>query len=333
MRPTIRDVARAAGVSVATVSYVLNDSATISLETRQKVLQAVQELDYHPNSFARGLANKKTNTLSLLLPSARSVADPFLMQFISGVTEAAAEAGYSLLLVPGRPLTAPLQELVKNRRADGLILMESEVRDARIAYLLKAEFPFVLFGRSLEHPNLTYVDLDNQAGATMAIHHLLALGHRRIGYIGADRHLVFARLRYEGHVAALERAGVPLDRDLLLEGDLTERSGHLCMERLLGLSSPPTAVFAASDVMAIGARRALAAAGLRVPGDVALVGFDDAPMAEYATPPLTTVRQPTLELGHEAVSLLVGRLEGEALGARQVLLAPELVVRASCGER
>ncbi|MCG0238842.1 MAG: substrate-binding domain-containing protein [Firmicutes bacterium] len=330
-RPTIRDVARAAGVSVATVSYVLNGSPAISAETRERVLQAIAALDYRPNRLARGLANRKTDTLALLLPTARSVSDPFLFRFISGVSEAAAQAGYSLLLVPGRPGLAALEELVKDRRADGVILMEVEVRDPRIDYLLTANFPFVLFGRSLEHPEVLWVDLDNELGAMLATRHLLALGHRRIGYIGADRRLVFARHRYQGHLTALREAGVPVDPDLLVEGDLTERSGFRCMERLLALPSPPTAVFAACDAMAIGAKQALAAAGLRVPQDVAVVGFDDSPIAEFAIPPLTTVRQPTFELGAEAVRLLVSRLRGEAQPGEHRLLPPELVVRTSCG--
>ncbi len=331
-RPTIRDVAKAAGVSVATVSYVLNDSAAISPETRERVLKAIRELDYTPNRYARGLANQKTDALALILPAARSVSDPFLFQFISGVTEAAAGAGYNLLLIPGDPGVETVQALVRERRADGVILMESEVHDARIDYLLEVDYPFVLFGRSLERQDLTYVDLDNRLGAMLATQHLLALGHRRIGYIGADRRLVFAHYRYEGHLAALREAGVTVDPELLQVGDLTERSGYECMERLLALPSPPTAVFAASDAMAIGAKQALAAAGLRVPQDVALVGFDDTPVAAYASPPLTTVRQPIFEMGTEAADLLVARLRGEE-HQQQRLLLPELVVRASCGAR
>lgn len=331
MGVTIRDVAREAKVSVATVSYVLNGLQTISPATRERVMEVVRLLDYHPNSAARSLANRRTETIAFLIPAARSAADPFLMQFISGAVDAAGRRRYGLLLTSADGGRRALEALVKKRQVDGVILMEAEERDPRIDLLLHREFPFVLFGRSLEHPQVPSIDVDNWKGAFLATEHLTQLGHRRIGFIGASRKLVFGWLRKEGYKAALEQAGLRPDPTLCATGELTEVFGYEAMRRFLALPEPPTAVFACSDLTAIGARKALREAGLRVPEQVSLVGYDNAPVAEFAQPPLTTVAQPTRLLGERAVEMLIDLVTGKVASQSLEIVVPELVVRGSTG--
>lgn len=333
MRVTIREVARRAGVSPATVSYVLNGTAVISPETREAVLAAVRELDYHPNSMARGLAHRRTFTVGLSVPRSRMVSDPFLLEYIAGVGDACAAAGYGLLLLPPGPDGGSGDSsgiaAVKAGRVDGLLLLEAEVQDPRIPQLLADKVPFVLFGRSSEHPELVWIDVDGAAGGRMATEFLLGRGHNRIAHLAAPLRYQYARDRLAGYQAALIGAGLAASPDLVVEGDLSEAGAHSAMHRLLGLPQPPTAVFAASDLMAAGAIRAAAERGLKVPDQLAVVGFDNARVAGLTDPPLTTVEQPIAHLGQRAAGLLLSLVGGEEPPDRGVLVIPRLIVRAS----
>lgn len=325
---TIRQVAKEAGVSVATVSYVLNNDPRISPETRERVLAAVAELDYHPNSWAQGLARKQPDIVGLLMPRPRH-ADPFLLEFIGGVMDVTAERQIGLLLLhPGeRPDEMP-RELLR-RRLSGVIVLESQAIDPRVDWLQKKGIPFVLFGRCRNEGVRYWLDVDNVAGARVAVDHLASLGHRRIGFIGAPLKFMFAQFRLEGYQEGLQQNGLPVDPALINEGDLSEESGYQATMRLLALADRPTAILTASDIMATGALRALRESGLQAPDDVAVVGYDGTQFSAFTDPPLTTVRQPIYDSGRQVAEMLLAAVSEPESAGRWELIQPTLVVRRS----
>jgi len=336
-RPTSRDVARLAGVSRTTVSLVLNNvpGVKISPETRQRVLDAARQLNYYPDVSARRLVSGRTRTIALVWhpgPDA-TYRDAFLPGLLQGITRAARHYGYHVLfrpIEPDEPDDAYV-ELARGRHIDGLILSGPRSDDAHLLELYHDGFPLVLHGR-LPGSDIPSVDVDNVRGAMTAVGHLLALGHRRIGMItNAPPAYTSSRQRLEGYRHALERVGLAYDEGLVRYGNFDEESGQGAMESLLNLPRPPTAVFAASDMVAIGAMKAIRDRGLRVPGDIAVVGFDDITAARFITPPLTTIRVPAFGLGWTAGELLIRIIEQDPPQQTQILLETELMIRRSCG--
>jgi LacI family transcriptional regulator len=326
-------VAAQAGVSRTTVSLVLNDvaGAAISDATRQRVLEAAERLGYQPHHSARGLAGGKSHTLGLVLrQSPEQVAtDAFLPETLRGLAAAARAGGYRVLVEPVAPGHEGYVELVRSGRTDGLVLSGPRIDDRDLATIIDEGFPIVLQG-SLPGVDVPSVDIDNEAGARSAVEHLLALGHRRIGCItNAPLAYTAARERLAGFHAALAGAGLAAEPELIAEGSFDAPSGRTAMESMLH-AHPPTAVFVASDVVALGAIAAIRDAGLRVPDDLSVVGFDDVPLAAYFDPPLTTIRLPAHELGFAAGRALLERIRGRPVPAR-MLLPTELVVRGSSG--
>jgi len=333
MPVTLKDIARETGYSVTTVSRALNDYDDVSPATKALIRRAAERLGYHPNVTAQRLQRRRTDTLGFVIPTfGPRFSDPFFSEFLAGIGNEASAHGYDLLVstrAPGPEEMEAYRRLVRGKQVDGLIIVRTRRYDKRIAYLLDVGFPFVAFGRTdlgLEHP---FVDEDGRAGLAMVVQHLIDLGHRRIAYITADPDLMFAHLRMQGYRETLARNGVPLDETLIVEGDLTQRSGRQATYRLLDLPQPPTAIIAANDLMALGAMAAIQERGLRVGTDIAVAGFDDIPLAEHSHPPLTTVRQPIYQIGKMVCQMLIRLLRGEALEQTQVILQPTLVVRAS----
>lgn len=336
-RPTSRDVARLAGVSRATVSLVLNNvpDVHISPETRQRVLEAVQQLNYYPDVSARRLVSGRTHTIALVWHRGpdQMYRDAFLPGLLQGATRAARRYGYPVLFRPmesDEPDDAYV-ELARGRHTDGLILSGPRSDDTALLDFHREGFPIVIHGQ-LPGTDVPSVDVDNVQGATAAVEHLLRLGHRRIGMItNAPPAYTASRQRLEGYRQALETAGIPYDEELVRYGNFDEESGRQAMEALLSLGERPTAVFIASDMVAIGALRALREHGLRVPEDMAIVGFDDIATARYLTPALTTVHVPAFGLGWSAAELLIRIIEGDLPNETQVRLETQLVIRESCG--
>jgi len=338
---TIKDVARRAGVSIATVSYVLNKSASVSEVTRARVLDAVAELGYRPSAVARGLRARESRTIGYSWH--RVPADywhPILDRFLYSMAEAAEAQGYHILTFTSRPNSKPwlpYEELILTGRVDGFILSDTDRDDERIRYLMNRGFPFVAFGRACERESekwdFPYVDVDGEAGVRQAVEHLLALGHRRIGLIAWPETSLTGYYRYQGYVRALQVTGISPDPAWIVRAEHTEGSGRQAMHALLNLQTDrrPTAVVALSDLMAIGALNAVYEEGLQPGRDVALVGFDDIPTAQYLHPPLTTLRQPIIEVGERVVSMLLRLIRGKELTERKVLLPPTLIVRGSSG--
>ena len=334
-RPTSADVAAVARVSRTTVSFVLNERSGIKIpqETRQRVLDAAATLGYHPNSVARQLARGASRTLGLVLrQSPEQVAnDGLLAETLRGLAFAARAADHRVLvetLVPGEGRYA---SLVRSGRTDGLIVSGPRYDDDELVALAKDGFPVVIQGSmpGLEVPS---VDVDNEAGARLAVEHLLALGHRRIALItNAALAYTAATERRAGYREALAGAGIAEEPGLVAEGAFDAPSGHRAMNEILSRTTPD-AVFVASDVVAIGAIAGLRGAGLAVPGDVSVVGFDAIPLAAYLDPPLTTISLPAYDLGHAAGLAILERIGGRSV-ARRTLLPTELIVRASTAPR
>jgi LacI family transcriptional regulator len=337
---TIRDVAQYAKVSVGTVSNVLNGSSLVKEETRQRVLAAIQVLEFHPTAAARSLSTQRTNTIGMirseLRPQQNRVeTDPIVLDLIDGITNAAMESsiGLTFWTIPvGWREMELYKRLVNSRQIDGLILFALRENDPRIAFLQEQSFPFVTFGRLDPQESTNWVDLDSAYGIELAVHHLIELGHRHIGYISPPHEQYLARQRWEGFVRGMNAANLPLDPLLTYEGDFSEKSGQLGTHFFLDQPQPPTAIVCNNDRMAFGAIRAIQARGLVVGRDVSVVGFDDIPLARYSHPALTTLSQPIQEIGKALFNLLSVQINREAvdgLGAK--LFMPELFVRQTTG--
>lgn len=336
-RSTARDVAEMAGVSRTTVSFVLNDvpGVRISDDTRQRVIAAAQQLSYYPDATARRMVTGRTNVIGFVLRQSpdQVFADQFLPQVLNGLTHAAAAQGYHVMIEPIPPenKTGAYLRLVHERHVDGIILSGPRFDDEELLRFHAQGWPVVMLGQ-LPKADLLFVDIDNVGSAATATRHLIKLGHRHIALItNAGRTYTAAADRLAGYQQALEAAGIPYDETLVEFGDFSPHSGVKSMDRLLQLSPRPTAVFAASDTVALGALQAIRVRGLRVPDDVALVGFDDVPLSELVDPPLTTIRLPAYGLGWGAADLLIRAINQEVIRQRSVLLESTLIVRQSCG--
>ncbi|RLC68777.1 MAG: LacI family transcriptional regulator [Chloroflexi bacterium] len=333
--PTIKDVARLANVSIATVSYVLNNSGLVSEATRARVLAAVEELGYRPSIIARSLKGKHTHMLGFVLsPFARQPQDPFFNEFLSALADTAASFDYHVAVTTTADLSSErktYEDMVRDRRVDGFIVADTRPDDERLAYLVTAGFPFVAFGRPANELDFPYVDVDGRAGVKRAVQHLIDLGHRRIGLIELSPALVCRMHRRQGYETALQENGLPLQPELIAVGGLTEKDGYLAMSGLLDLARPPTAVIAGNDLMAVGAMNAIRDRGLAVPDDVAIIGFDDIPLASYVRPTLSTLRQDFYGIGERLVRMLMALLRGEEMTEPQKILEPTLIIRESSG--
>lgn len=331
-RTTSADVAQRAGVSRTTVSFVLNNrpDASIAEETRRRVLAAAEELGYHVHGAARALAGGGSQTIGLVLRQDpdQVAADALLANTLWGIGEEVHKHGYRVLVEPLPPRGGRYSDLVRSQRVDGLIVSGPRSDDEELAGLVGEEFPIILQG-SLPGLAAPSIDVDNRAGARDAVQHLVALGHRRIGCVtNAPRAYTAAQERLAGYREALDAADLGIDENLVVEGAFDATSGWMAMRELLDRVPDVTAVFVASDVVAFGALRALREAGLRVPHEVSVVGFDDIALARHFDPPLTTVHLPARAIGEAAGRALVDRLAGRPVSDR-LLLATGMVIRES----
>jgi LacI family transcriptional regulator len=331
MAVTIKDVAKAAGVSVASVSRALNGRDNVTDETRHRILDVATKLRYRPNDAARSLITKRTQTIGAVLPDLHG---EFFSELIRGIDVAARAQGLHLLVSSSHgdvdEATAAIRAM--QGRVDGLLVMSPHVDASFLHESLPEALPAVLMNAPQDRSRFPTLNLDNHGGAVAMTRHLLGRGHRRIAMIGGPAGNLDADERRRGWLDALGEASLARDA-LLLDGDFSEESGYAAGKRIVALAQRPDAVFAANDMMAVGCLIALVESGVRVPDDVALAGFDDVPIARYVTPQLTTVRVRIADLGRAAFNRLVAELEAPgSLPVHNEVLPCEIVVRASSGD-
>ncbi len=333
-RASSSDVALKAGVSRTTVSFVLNSTPgkAIPEETRQKVLEAARALSYTPNEKARSVAMVKHNSIGFFIPHSGYVSsDAYVIRILEGMTPVLNKARFQLVLQPLKLKQMDYLHLARQDNVDGIILMNTHDDDKGLTEVIDSGFPLVVIG-TVSRPDVCQIDIDNKAAAASAVRHLISLGHRAIGMIGhAPLSFYAARERLEGFRETLRDAGLPVRSAWVREGDLSEASGYRAMREILARKPRPTALFAGNDVVAYGAIQAIKDAGLSIPGDVSVIGFDDDLLSRYVNPPLTTVTNPAPGLGAEAARLLIGKLRGRPAPCPRKLLHTALALRDSCG--
>jgi len=334
---TLEQVAKVAGVSRATVSRVVNGSPRVSGEVRRSVETAIEHLGYVPNRAARSLVTRRSNSIGVVItePAGRLFSDPFFPRLLRGISASLSARDVQLvLLMPASPADSQrTSDYLAAGHVDGALLVSLHGDDPLPARIAAAGVPTVVVGRPLRATSASYVDVDNRGGARSAVDHLIAGGRRVIATIAGPADMVVSTDRLAGYREAVTEAGLGADPSLEATADFTQDGGAAAMQRLLAARPDIDAVFAASDLMAAGAMSVLDAAGRRVPEDVAVVGYDDSPVASTARPQLTSVRQPIEEMGYETARLLIDLVEGSDRAPRRVILATELIQRASSAGR
>ena len=329
----MRDVAHLAGVSTATVSRVLNNHQHISEDTRSKVISAIEQLDYQLNRVARRLRMERTQILGLIISD---IANPFFTSVVRGIEDVAYENEYSLLLCNSDEHPAKEELYIRvlmGEKVAGVIISPTDENSTAAKALIESRIPVVAMDRRLCHLDVDTVIVDNVQGAYDAVAHLIRLGHCRIALIGGPVQITTARERQEGYEKALQDYGLPVDETLVRVGDFKQDSGYCTAGELLALDDPPTAIFAANNLMTLGALNAIHEKGLNIPRDVAIVGFDDMPWAPSLDPPLTTISQPTYDMGRTTADLLLKKIADNNRENVEIKLHPTLIVRRSCGLR
>ena len=327
---TIKDVARQAGVSVATVSRVFSGANVVREATSKKVRDVAAALRYTPHVGARSLITRKTHTLGVLLPD---LYGEFFSEIIRGIDFAARRSGYHILVSRSYEGRREIEEAVRamRGRVDGILLMSPDV-SAEALHTVPPSLPVVLLCSALRGSDADCVTIQNYSGARDMVAHLLSLGHRRVAIIKGAQGNYDAAERLRGYRAALKEKGISSDPELEPEGEFTEAGGYAATMKLLGIASRPTAIFAANDSMAIGALSALRESRIRVPSDIAVAGFDDIPLARYMDPPLSSVHVPIYDLGERAVELLIHGISHKNRHARKrEQVSTHVVIRRSCG--
>jgi DNA-binding LacI/PurR family transcriptional regulator len=330
---TLKLVASRAGVSYQTVSKVLNGQIQVAPETRERILKAADELGYRPNQIARNMRAQRSHMIGYSwLPTSPDQINQILDQFLTSMVHEAEAAGYHLLPFPFRDgHVNDYRELINTGRVDGFVLSSINYDDPRVSFLLERKFPFVGFGRSNPDWDFPFIDVDGAAGLRLATRYLIEKGHRRIGALAWPEESRVGNDRIDGFFSEMKVHGLEVNSQWIARGEGTFEFGYQASRRLLGLPDDkrPSALIAMSDTMAIGGIHAAREHHLDVGRDIAIIGFDDAPMSQYLIPALTTIRQPVREAGRKCVELLVSLMKGEQPVERQILLPPTLIQRSS----
>lgn len=331
---TLEDIAKLAGVSRSTVSRVINNHPSVSEDARGRVSSVITQTGFHPNMAARSLASQRSYILGLVIPRGAHTffTDPYFPRLTEGIAQACNSHGYtfSLFLFHTEEDEHKLfPRLCRRGLVDGTIIQSTNAHDEMFDQLARSDVPFVVAGRPPHAQAASYVDVDNISGAYNAVRHLAILGRKRIASISAPFTTTTGMDRMEGYKKALDDSGLSFDPNLVAECDFTERSGYYSIQKLL--PHKPDGIFVASDTMALGAMKAIHEAGIRIPQDIAVVGYDDLPPATQTTPALTTIRQPIRRLGIQLVETLLDIIDNGPLPPRRVIFGTELIIRESCG--
>lgn len=342
---TLADIAAQAAVTPMTVSRVLNSTGYVHAETRERVLRVAREMNYRRNVLARGLKRQRTETVGMVMGD---IANPFAAELSRGVREVLEERGYTLFIcISEHNPTEDVEafDSLADHRVDGIIVATraSKTGNDRLEDLIDSGVPISLIGRDFRHAHADLVIADHLRGGYEATRHLIQLGHKRIGFVGVSLTQSLRLRRFQGYLEALNENGLPVEEQLIvggrgngeeMAGYSTEEMGYDGMLKLLELKNRPTAIFARNDFTALGALNAITRAGLRIPEDIAVVGYDDLPLASHMSPALTTVRQPTRAQGRAAAEFLLSRIEGDREQPRsEKTFQCELVVRESTNPR
>ena len=328
-RVTRKEVAERAGVSVAVVSYVVNNGPRpVSPETQSKVQEAIDELGYYPNELARSLSRQQTAIIGLIIPS---LLNPVYAEIAESLERACIAEGYMVMVGgTGRDPDKELEfaKLLRAKQVDGVVAIPSTSPQDTLKVLQQAQIPTVVLEHDL--PMTACIALDDLQGGRLATQHLLSLGHRRIGLIKRQPSSALSNLRAVGYHDSLIEAGIPFDPALVIESQAGQAAGYRSMQQLLALAQPPTAIVTHNDVLAMGAMHAIHQAGLAVPNDISIVGYDDLISSAYLNPPLTTIKFPLAEMGHQASQLIIKLVQKQdELPTQTIVLPVELIVRAS----
>jgi DNA-binding LacI/PurR family transcriptional regulator len=330
---TLEEVAALAGVSKSTVSRVINDSPGVSIRARERVEGAIAETGYSPNRAARTLVTRRAGSIGLVVsePEGRVFSDPFFASMVRGATRAVRDSGIQLvlLLADNSQARQQLLDFLHNGHLDGVLLISTHAGDPLPAALMAEDLPAVLSARPADGLSISYVDVDSTAGAGLAVSHLLSAGRTRIATIAGPQDMPAGQDRLAGYRSTLEAVGIPVRPELIVHGTFEAGSGARAAEELLGREVPFDGLFVASDLMAAGALPVLREHGLRVPEDVAVVGFDDSVAALDCRPPLTTVRQPVEEMAEALTELLLDRIADAGMPVTTRIFTPTLVCRES----
>lgn len=330
MTVTIRDVATKCGVSVATVSRVINNSGLVSDETKNKVTATIEELGFIPNKNARELSTRRTNTIGVIVPN---TSNPFFGELIEGAEQAASGKGYYIIIQnSGYDTGKTLKDIMvlKSRDVDGIIMSSADVDEKTLNYLYDNNIPFVLMGPVQYKYPLNYVSVDNLEGACMAVDHLIRLGHERIAYVAGDHDNYLNQLRFEGYRKALSSKGIAVNKKLIFQNHVVED-----VKKIINMPEKirPTALFAFNDYIALAYMEAFERNGIQVPVDMAIVGFDNIKMASYYSIELTTIDNQQIEFGRQAVEILLEVINSNGTKTQQIITKPQLIVRKSCGTK
>ncbi|MFQ6052287.1 MAG: LacI family DNA-binding transcriptional regulator [Candidatus Hydrothermarchaeota archaeon] len=329
---TIKDVAKLAGVSTTTVSYVVNKTRFVSEKTRAKVLEVINELDYHPNIVARSLRSRKTGTVGLIICD---LVNPFFAEVLQGIEAYLGKKRYSLIVTNtdyNIDKEKKSAEMLYSKKTDGVIIVPGGDNNEHVKFLIEQNTPVVLLDKRVQGINTDVVLVNNIEGSKQLVEHLINLGHERIGIIMGPLNSTTGKERLEGYLKALREHSMPEDKNLIKIGDFKKQSGYLLTLEFLSLASPPTVIFACNNLMALGAMDALREKKIRIPEEIGLVIFDDLPWLNHANPPLTVVAQPSFRLGEIAGELLFEQMRKKRKRPKEVVLDVQLKIRQSAGE-
>lgn len=328
---SIQDVAKDAGVSSATVSRVLNNNPNVSPKTRERVMNAISRLNYRRDRVARSLRIRKSLILGLIISD---IENPFFTSVVRGVEDIAYENGYSVLLCNSDESIEKERlylDILFSENVAGVIISPTSETDHKGYVSMLEKIPMVSMDRRMSDLQLDTVVVNNKQGAHEAIIHLINLGHRRIGFIGGSSRMTTSRERKDGYIQALLESGIDIDDQLIRSTNFKLEGGYTAARDLINLDGPPTAIFTGNNLSTLGAMNFLHAQGIKIPEEVAVVGFDDMPWALSLDPPLTVVSQPSYHLGHTAANVLIERINNNNKGPKEILIDCKLIIRDSCG--
>lgn len=329
---TIKEVAKLAGVSTTTVSYVINKSRFVSKETRTEVLKAINKLDYRPNIVAKSLRSGKTGTVGLMVCDLKN---PFFAEILQGIETYMSRERYNIIVMDTNYDFDKEKEsagIFYAKQTEGVIIIPGGDSNENIKFLIERNIPVVLLDKKVKNVNADSVLVNNVGGSMQLIEHLISLGHKRIGIITGPLSFSTGEERLEGYLKVLREHSIPEDKDLIKIGDFKKQSGYLLTLELLSLTLPPTAIFACNNLMGLGAMEAIKERKIHIPEEIGLVIFDDLPWFDHIDPPLTVVIQPTFRLGEIAGKLLVNQIRKKRKKPKEVILDVQFKIRESAGE-